>query len=142
VNRPQRTLLQQLAFRWPDPCYLVITQRGHHALVVTSMLRSKTLHRLDHSYARRTVMGLRDAGLITMEERFGDIPEYDYRRPGDTWRGWLVAITPAGREAIGAVSETQQRRAQAIAAMQRCRDATRGTPEGAVDAAINELRNR
>jgi hypothetical protein len=142
VNRPQRALLQQLAFRWPDLCYLVITQRGHHALVVTSMLRSKTLHRLDRGYERRTTIALKDTGLITMEVRFGDIPDYDYRHSGDTGHGWLVAITPAGREAIGAVSETQQRRAQAIATMQRCRDATRGTPKGTVDAAINELRDK
>jgi hypothetical protein len=78
------------------------------------MLRSKTLHRLDHGYERRTTIGLENAGLITMESRFGDIPSYDYRRPGDTGHGWLVAITPAGREAIGAVSEetVRQRRAE------------------------------
>jgi hypothetical protein len=121
LSKPQRDLLGQLVFRWPDPCYLVITQRGFHALVVTSMLRSKALHRMPRGFMRATTMDLADAGLIALETCFGDIPRYGYRVEGDTDHGWVVSITEAGRAAIGAVSEVQQRRAQVIAAQEGIR---------------------
>jgi hypothetical protein len=121
LSKPQRDLLQQLVFRWPNPCYLVITQRGFHALVVTSMLRSKSLHRMPRGFMRATTMDLANAGLITLEDYSGDIPRYGYRVEGDTGHGWLVAITEAGRAAIGATSEAQQRRAQVIAAREGIR---------------------
>jgi hypothetical protein len=116
LSRPQRDLLRQLVFRWPHPCYLVITGRGQHALVVSTMMRSRCLERMPHGFMRATTVGLAEAGLITLVERFLAIPRYGYRQPDDSDHGWLVEITAAGRAAIGAVTEAQQRRAQAISA--------------------------
>jgi hypothetical protein len=116
LSRPQRDLLRQLVFRWPHPCYLVITGRGQHALVVSTMMRSRCLERMSHGFMRATTVGLAEAGLITLVERFLAIPRYGYRQPDDSDHGWLVGITAAGRAAIGAVTEAQQRRAQAISA--------------------------
>lgn len=122
LSRPQRELLKQLVFRWPHPCFVVISGRGLHALVVTTMMRSRCLERLPRAYQRRTTVELREAGLITLEERFMAIPPYGFRDPADTDHGWLVTVTAAGRAAINAVTEEQQRRAQAISEA-RVRDA-------------------
>jgi hypothetical protein len=116
LSRPQRDLLRQLVFRWPHPCYLVITGRGQHALVVSTMMRSRCLERMPHGFMRATTVGLAEAGLITLVERFLAIPRYGYRQPDDSDHGWLVEITAEGRAAINAVTEAQQRRAQAISA--------------------------
>jgi hypothetical protein len=138
LSRPQRDLLRQLVFRWPHPCYLVITYRGHHALVVTTMMRSRGLERMPRGFMRATTVELAEAGLITMEERFHAIPSYGYRQPQDTDHGWLVGVTPAGRAAIGAVTEAQQRRAAAVAEA-RVRDAVAISEAQAVQVARGEV---
>lgn len=99
LTRAQRDLLSKLAFRCPDPCYLALTPRGY-ALVVTTMLKSRSLERMDRSYLPDTVTSLQGAGLIELFE-FAYIPEYGYRKPGDSSSGYPVAITSAGRKALG-----------------------------------------
>lgn len=137
----QRDLLTQLVFRWPDPCYVVLTAGGSHAVVVTASYGSHPLERMPRGFRALSVWQLRDAGFLTMTW-VGTLPTYGWRHRTDTGLGWRVAVTPAGRVAIGAASEQEQRRAIAVSAMRRCREATRGAPDGVVDACIDELRGR
>lgn len=141
LSRPQRELLKQLVFRWPHPCFVVISGRGLHALVVTTMMRPRCLERLPRAYQRRTTVELREAGLITLEERFMAIPPYGFRDPADTDHGWLVTVTAAGRAAINAVTEEQQRRAQAISAAEMAARGAAARARGArIGAASTAMR--
>lgn len=103
VSKSRRDLLRQLALRWPDPCYVVVTGQGRHALVVVSRLHSGALQRMPRSLTRATTIGARDAGLITMTW-VAVIPRYGRRNAEGGSPGWLVAITPAGREALGGLA--------------------------------------
>lgn len=102
LSRSARDLLGRLAFRSPDPCYLVEAARGRSALIVTTMLASKSLSR-SKAYNWSTVRDLEEAGLIATGED-GEVPAYDYRERGDGRWGNQIWITFAGRAALAPAS--------------------------------------
>jgi hypothetical protein len=98
LSRTALDLLGRLAFRSPDPCYLVGAHKGRRALVVTTMLQSKSLSR-SCAYNWATVRDLEGAGLIELGEDMDEVPVYDYRERTDFRWGNQVWITDAGRVA-------------------------------------------
>lgn len=100
LTRPQHDLLSRLSFRWPWPCFLVVTGRGTRSLVVTEMSESRSLARVC-GYAQSTVRGLaHDEQLIQVGEAQA-MPDYSWRSPIDSTVGFPVSITSRGCVAIG-----------------------------------------
>lgn len=98
LSRTALDLLGRLAFRNPDPCYLVGAHKGRRALVVTTMLVSKSLER-SCAYNWATIRDLEGAGLIALGEDIDEVPAYGYRKRTDFRWGNQVWITDAGRAA-------------------------------------------
>lgn len=101
LSRPARELLGKLNFRAPDSCYLVGAHKGRRALVVTTMLASKSLSRNGAYNWSPTIRDLEGAGLIELGEHLSPVSAYDYRDHTDFRWGNQVWITEAGRQAIG-----------------------------------------
>lgn len=95
-TRAQQDLLKILAFRWPDPCYLVPTRADRSLLVVTELSVSRTLGRVG-GFSLATTRAVLHAGPIEVSREGESVIV-----GGETLSGHRVVITPAGRRAIGA----------------------------------------
>lgn len=136
LKRVHRDLLSRLSFRWPDPCYVVATRLGGRALIVTEMTPSKSLARVC-AFNLDTVNTCIRAGWVEVGPMHR-VPPYVGAKGGDSQAGQRVWITPAGCVELGVPTPAQR---QILAAQARSRVATRGTPEGSVDAEIRAFRD-
>lgn len=135
-GRVHRDLLSRLSWRWPWPCYLVATRGGNRALVVTEDNSNKSLARLC-AFRLDTVNLCIRAGWIEVGA-VHRVPPYGGGRSGDSQAGQRVWITSAGCVELGVATPAQR---QILAAQEKSRVATRGTPQSSVDAEIRASRD-
>jgi hypothetical protein len=114
----------------------VLTRQGGRALVVTELTAQESLSRLC-AYNLATVQACISARWIEVGP-VHRVPPYLCGKAGDSQAGQLVWITALGCSELGVPTPAQRR---ITAAQERCRVATRGTPEGSVDAEIRALRD-
>lgn len=115
LTRVQVDLLSRLSFRWPDPCYLVVSVGGRRALVVTEMSPDRSLARVC-AYNLATVNAVVKARWVELGEP-QRVPDFSGRKR-DSDFGWRVRITSGGCRQIR-VPTIEQRLGRQVTDAQR-----------------------